>query len=252
MPTVLIVGDQELQRLGYRLLLNSEPDLSPVGEAAGGAEAVRMTTVLRPDVVLMHILKPSTDSIDTVRRVARGDSPPHPCVLVLAPAGLDGYAWAVLAAGADALLPETIAPHELTAAIRAVVAGGAVIPPDLTRRLIDTVRRRAPTPAALPTERLGALSERERQVLAAIASGWSTIETADQLFIAPATVKSNVSRILAKIGARSRAQAVAFAYESGLTAPHATRSPLPSPGRAHPAPQGRPWTAPRCREEDEP
>ncbi|MFD6989263.1 LuxR C-terminal-related transcriptional regulator [Streptomyces sp. NPDC059943] len=252
MTTVLVVGDHELQRLGYRLLLDSEPDLSPVGEAAGGAEAVHMTTALRPDVVLIHILKPNTDAIDTVRRIARGDSPPLPRVLVLAPAGLDGYAWAMLAAGADALLPETTAPHELTGAIRAVVAGGAVIPPDLTRRLIDTVRRRAPAPAALPTERLGALSERERQVLAAIASGWSTTETADHLFIAPATVKSNVSRILTKIGARSRVQAVAFAYESGLTAPHTTRSPFLSPDRTHPAPQGRPWTARRCREEDEP
>ncbi|TPQ18364.1 response regulator transcription factor [Streptomyces sporangiiformans] len=234
MPTVLIVNDQELRRLCYHLLLDSEPDLSPVGEAAGGAEAVRMSTALRPDVVLMHIFKPGTDSIDTVRRIARGDSPPHPRVLVLAPVGPDGYAWAALAAGADALLPENTAPHELTAAIRAVEAGGAVIPPGLTRQLIDTIRRRPPASASLPTERLGALTERERQVLAAVASGWSTTEIAAHLSLAPTTVKSHVCRILTKIGARSRVQAVAFAYESGLTEPHTTRSPLPAPGRARP------------------
>lgn len=226
MPTVLIVNDHELQRLGYRLLLDSEPDLSPVGEAADGAEAVRMTNALRPDVVLMHILEPTTDSIDTVRRIAR-DSRLHSHVLVLAPVGLDAYAWAVLRAGADALLPEDTTPHELTAAIRVVAAGGAVIPPILTRRLIDIVRRRSPASTPLPAQRLGTLTERERQVLGALASGWSTTEIAEHLSIAPTTVKSYTCRILAKIGARSRVQAVAFAYESGLAGPHTTRSSQP-------------------------
>ncbi|MFI9569027.1 response regulator transcription factor [Streptomyces rishiriensis] len=233
MPTVLIVNDQKLQRLGYRLLLDSEPDLSPVGEAADGAEAVRMTTALRPEAVLMHILKPGTDTIDTIRSLARDGSPPHPRVLVL---GLDGYPWAALAAGADALLPENVSPHELTAAIRAVTAGGAVIPPDLTRRLIDTVRRRQPAAAALPAQLLGALTERQREILTALASGRSTAEIAEHLSLAPTTVKSHVCRILTKIGARSRVQAVAFAYESGLTTQHTAHSPLPAPGRARPNP----------------
>lgn len=238
MPTVLVVNDQKLQRLGYRLLLDSEPDLSPVGEAAGGIEAVRMTTALRPDVVLMHILEPTMNSIDTVRRIAR-DSRLRShvlvlasVVLVLASVGRDEYAWSVLRAGADALLPENTAPHELTAAIRAVAAGGAVIPPNLTRRLIDVVRRRSPASTPPLGQRLGTLTERERQVLDALASGWSTTEIAEQLSIAPTTVKSHACRILAKIGARSRVQAVAFAYEAGLIAPHTTRSPLPSPGRS--------------------
>lgn len=225
MPTVLIVNDHELQRLGYRLLLDSEPDLSPVGDAADGAEAVRMANALRPDVVLMHILEPTTDSIDTVRRIAR-DSRLHSHVLVLAPVGLDEYAWSALRAGADALLPENTTPHELTAAIRVLAAGGCVIPPNLTRRLIDIVRR-SPASTPLPAQRLGTLTERERQVLGALASGWSTTEIAEHLSIAPTTVKAHACRILAKIGARSRVQAVAFAYESGLTAPHTTRSSQP-------------------------
>ncbi|MEU2771400.1 response regulator transcription factor [Streptomyces sp. NPDC007162] len=251
MPTVLIVNDQKLQRLGYRLLLDSEPDLSPVGEAADAAEAVRMTTALRPDVVLIHILKPGTDSIDTVRRIARG-SPPPPRILVVAPIRPEGDAWAALAAGADALLPDDTAPHELTAAIRAVAAGGAVLAPELTRRLIDTIRRRPPAVAALPAQRLGALTERERQVLAAVASGWSTIEIAEHLLIAPTTVKAHVSRILTKIGARSRVQAIAFAYESGLRAPPTTRSPLPSPGPARSRPSSQSVHRRRSREEEEP
>ncbi|MDH6221949.1 response regulator transcription factor [Streptomyces pseudovenezuelae] len=225
MLTVLIVNDQEPRRLGYRLLLDCEPDLSPVGEAAGGAEAVRTATRLRPDVVLIHILKPSTDWIDTIGRLTRGDSPLHPRVLVLTPVGLDGYAWAALAAGADALLPENTAPHEVTAAIRAVAAGGAVITPELTRRLIDTVRRRPPASTAPAAQRIGTLTERERQVLATVARGWSTTEIAEHLSIAPTTVKSHIGRILTKIGARSRVQAVAFAYEAGppLCAPVARR-----------------------------
>lgn len=235
MPTVLIVNEQKLQRLGYRLLLDSEPDLSPVGEAADGTEAVRMTTALRPDVVLMHILEPTTDSIDTVRSIAR-DSRLHSHVLVLAPVGLDAYAWAALRAGADAVLPENTAPHGLTAAIRAVAAGGAVIPPNLTRRLIDIVRRRSPASTPPPAQRLATLTERERQVLGALASGWSTTEIAEHLSVAPTTVKSYACRVLAKIGARSRVQAVAFAYESGLTVPHPTRPALPPPGRARTAP----------------
>ena len=219
MPTVLIVNDRKLHRLSYRLLLDSEPDLNAVGEAAGGAEAIRMTAALLPDVVLMHILKPSTESIDTVRCIARGDSPSRSRVLLLAPAGLDGYAWAALAAGADALLLEHTAPHELTASIRAVAAGGAVIPPDLTCRLIDTVRRRASVSTTLPTERLDALAERERQVLATVASGWSTTEIAERLSLAESTVKSHVGSILTKIGVRDRVQAVNLAYDTGLVRP---------------------------------
>ena len=231
MPTVLIVNDQTLQRLRYRLLLDSEPDLSWVGEAAGGIEAVHMTTALRPNVILLHILEPTTDSIDTVRRIAR-DSRLHSHVLVLAPVGLDAYAWSSLRAGAHALLPENTAPHELTAAIHVVAAGGAVIAPNLTHRLIDIVRQRSPASTRLSAQRLGTLTERERQVLGALASGRSTTEIAEQLSIAPSTVKSHACRIHAKIGARRRVQAIAFAYEVGLIAAHTTHSPLPSPGRS--------------------
>jgi DNA-binding NarL/FixJ family response regulator len=223
MPTVLIVTEQKLQRLGYRLLLDSEPDLRLVGEAACGAEAVRTTIALRPDVVLMHILEFTTDSIDTVRRIAR-DSRLHSHVLVLAPAGLDEYAWAALRAGADALLPENTAPDVLTAAIRAVATGGSAIGPNLTRRLVDIVRRRSPSSTPPPAQRLGTLTERECQVPGALASGWSTNEIAEHPSIAPTTVKSYV----------------------GLIAPHTTRSALPRPAALAPSPQHGPWTARTC------
>ncbi|MEU9314016.1 response regulator transcription factor [Streptomyces sp. NPDC048256] len=238
MASVLIANDQSLQRVGLRMLLTAEPDLTVVGDTASGAEAVRMSAALRPDVVLLGGRRPGTDDIETIRRVAHPprltavpglDEAPGPAgpvgqpprILVLTSTGDEGYAYAALRAGAGGFLLEDATPHELTAAVRVVAAGDAVITPELTRALIDTVRHeRAPRPgerAVGPDTFTG----RERDVLVAVASGWSNAEIAARLSIAPTTVKSHVSHILAKIGARARVQAVAFAYEYGLVRPAA-------------------------------
>ncbi|MCF1597594.1 LuxR C-terminal-related transcriptional regulator [Streptomyces muensis] len=233
MVSVLVVNDQSLQRLALRMLLDPEPDLSVVGEAASGAEAVLMSAALRPDVVLMgsHPSR-ADDDIATVRRIARPRRGPRllepaeadahtPRVLVLTRAGHESYAYAALRAGADGFLLEDAAPDELASAVRVVAAGDAVITPDLTRALIDTVREQRTSRPLPRTSDLATLTGRERDVLTAVASGWSNAEIAERLSIAPTTVKTHVSNILAKIGARARVQAVTFAYESGLVQPAA-------------------------------
>ncbi|WP_037677464.1 response regulator transcription factor [Streptomyces griseus] len=224
MTAVLIVNDQSLQRLGLRMLLAAEPGLTTVGEAADGPGAVRLSAELRPDVVLMDSRVPQRDGMDTIRRVIRPETPPQasdraPRVLLLTPTGDDAYAYSALRAGAAGFLPHDATPDELTSALRNVAAGNAVITRSLTRKLIDAVRRQSPAHPLGGAMRLDALTERERDVLTAIASGWSNAEIATRLSIAPTTVKSHVSHILTKIGARARVQAVVFAYESGLVRP---------------------------------
>ncbi|MFD9430792.1 LuxR C-terminal-related transcriptional regulator [Streptomyces sp. NPDC060002] len=232
MASVLILHDQSLQRVGLRMLLTAEPDLTVVGDTASGAEAVRMSAALRPNVVLLGGHRPETDAIETIRRIAHpprltaitgptgsGGQPPR--ILVLSSTGHEGHAYAALRAGAGGFLLKDATSHELTAALRVVAAGDAVITPELTRALIDTVRHEhAPRPGGRAVG-LDALTERERDVLVAVASGWSNAEIAARLSIAPTTVKSHVSHILAKLGARARVQAVAFAYEYGLVRPAA-------------------------------
>jgi DNA-binding NarL/FixJ family response regulator len=225
MTSVLVVHDQALQRLGFRMLLAAQPDLTVVGEASGGFEAVRLSTELRPDVVLLDARVPDGDGIETIRRITRATRalPPDvrnpPRVLVLTSAGLDEYAYAALRAGARGFLLDDATPDELTAAVRIVATGDAVITPGLTRSLIDAVRQQRPGRPVEREVRLDALTERQRDVLVAVASGWSNAEIAARLSIAPTTVKSHVSHILGKIGARARVQAVVFAYESGLVRP---------------------------------
>ncbi|MCX4430896.1 MULTISPECIES: LuxR C-terminal-related transcriptional regulator [Streptomyces] len=232
MTSVLVVHSQSLHRLGLHMLLAAEPDLTVVGEATSGAEAVRMSAALGPDVVVMGTHAADPNGVEAIRRITRpltplpapepvtaGGHPPR--VLVLTPSSHEGYAYAALRAGAGGFLPQDATPDELTAAVRIVAAGDAVTTPSVTRALIDAVRQEHP---ARTTERetgLDMLTERERDVLTAVASGWSNAEIATRLSIAPTTVKSHVSHILAKIGARARVQAVAFAYESGLVRPAA-------------------------------
>ncbi|MEV0636563.1 response regulator transcription factor [Streptomyces sp. NPDC050619] len=227
---VLIVHDQSLQRLGLRLLLAAQPDLTVVGEAAGGTEAVRLSERLRPDVVLLDSGIADPDGIETIRRITRPgllpralDSAPaaghRARVIILSSTGRDEYAYAALRAGAGGLLLKDATSDELIAAIRVVAAGDAVVSPELTRALIDAVRRERSYVTPASELRIGNLTERERGVLTAIAAGSSNAEIAELLSIAPTTVKSHVSSILTKIGARTRVQAVVFAYESGLVRP---------------------------------
>jgi DNA-binding NarL/FixJ family response regulator len=217
MTTVLIVDDQALQRLGFSMLIEQYPDLSTVGEATHGVEAVRLAAELRPDVVLMDVRMPGMDGIEATRRIVQSGGRSR--VLVLTTFDLDEYAYAALRAGASGFLLKDALPEELVAGIRAVAAGDAVISPGLTRKLIDAFGDRMPGRTPEQDRRLGSLTDREREVLTVMASGWSNTEIAERLCLAESTVKSHVSRILAKVGARDRVQAVIFAYDAGLVRP---------------------------------
>ncbi|GEJ98543.1 response regulator [Streptomyces sp. NPDC003388] len=221
MTTVLVVDDQPLQRYGFRMLLDSVPGTEVVGEAAHGAEAVRKAAGLRPDVVLMDVRMPGMDGIEATRRiVATGD---RSRVLVLTTFDLDEYVYAALRAGASGFLLKDARPDELLAGIRAVAAGDAVIAPTLTRRLLHEFARLVP-PGADGTggdARLSALTDREREILVAVGKGWTNSEIAARFVLSESTVKTHVGRVLSKIGARDRVQAVIFAYDHGLARPHA-------------------------------
>ncbi|QIY73637.1 response regulator [Streptomyces sp. RLB1-33] len=231
MTTVLIVDDQPLQRLGFRMLLESTPDTEVVGEAAHGADAVRRAAELRPDVILMDVRMPGMDGIEATRRVvASGD---RSRVLILTTFDLDEYAHAALRAGASGFLLKDAHPEELLAGIRAVAAGDAVIAPALTRRLLDTYAKHLPRdspgqadqpggsgPRTADDPRVRALTEREYEIFVAIGQGWSNSEIAERLVVAESTVKTHVGRVLAKVGARDRVQAVILAYDLGLAHPN--------------------------------
>ncbi|TXS52809.1 response regulator [Streptomyces sp. t39] len=226
MTTVLVADDQPLQRFGFRMLLESQPDMTVAGEAANGAEAVRMAAELRPDVVLMDIRMPGLDGIEATRRiVAAGD---RTRVLIVTTFDLDEYAYTGLRAGASGFLVKDALPEELLSGIRAVAAGDAVVAPSLTRRLLDTYVHHLPAGGAVdgvpeasdaPDERLSRLTEREREILTVIGQGWTNTEIAGRLHLAESTVKTHVSRILAKTGARDRVQAVILAYDTRLVNP---------------------------------
>ncbi|MCU7821043.1 response regulator [Kitasatospora sp. DSM 101779] len=220
MTTVLIVDDQPLQRYGFRMLLESQPDTAVVGEAGHGAEAVRLTAALRPDVVLMDIRMPGMDGIEATRLIVAAGGRSR--VLVLTTFDLDEYAHAALRAGASGFLLKDARPEELLAGIRAVAEGDAVVAPAVTRRLLDAYAHRLPGPpgAADRDPRLAALTDREREILLAVGRGWTNGEIAQRLVLSESTVKTHVGRVLAKIGARDRVQAVIFAYDMGLTRPN--------------------------------
>jgi DNA-binding NarL/FixJ family response regulator len=217
--TVLVVDDQPLQRYGFRMLLESVPETDVVGEAAHGAEAVRKAAELRPDVVLMDVRMPGMDGIEATRRiVAAGE---RSRVLVLTTFDVDEYVHAALRAGASGFLLKDARPEELLAGIRAVAGGDAVIAPALTRRLLDEFARYVPAHRADSGQdaRLGSLTDREREILVAIGKGWTNGEIATSFVLSESTVKTHVGRVLAKIGARDRIQAVIFAYDHGLARP---------------------------------
>jgi DNA-binding NarL/FixJ family response regulator len=218
--TVLLVDDQPLLRVGFRMVLDSQDDLSVVGEAGNGEEAVRLSAELDPDVVLMDVRMPEMDGIEATRRIV--DSGGRSRVLVLTTFDLDEYAFAALRAGASGFLLKDVPPGDLLTGIRAVAAGDAVVAPSVTRRLLDAFAHQLPLPASARAERVAPLAEltaRELEVLAELARGHSNAEIAAHLVLSEATVKSHVGHILAKLGLRDRVQVVVFAYEIGLVQP---------------------------------
>ncbi|GHH28299.1 response regulator [Streptomyces lanatus] len=224
MTTVLIADDQPLQRFGFRMLLESQDDLSVLGEANNGSEAVRMTAELHPDVVLMDVRMPGLDGIEATRRITAAGERTR--VLILTTFDLDEYAYAGLRAGASGFLVKDAQPEELLSGIRAVATGDAVVAPALTRRLLDAYVHHLPTknPTAddQPTDldsRLATLTDREREILTVVGRGWTNTEIATRLHLAESTVKTHVGRILAKTASRDRVQAVILAYDTGLVKP---------------------------------
>lgn len=219
MIRVVLADDHALIREGLRMLLELQDDIEVVGEAADGVEAVEVTRRTRPDVVLMDVQMPRVDGLAATEQLLSA-APPHPRVLVLTTYDLDEHVVESLRAGASGFLLKDAPPEEMLAAIRTVRRGDAVIAPSSTRRLLEHLVTALPAAAAGPAhEALGELTEREREVLVLMARGRSNTEIAAELFVAEATVKTHVGRVLAKLGARDRVQAVVTAYETGLVRP---------------------------------
>jgi DNA-binding NarL/FixJ family response regulator len=217
---VLIVDDQALVRTGFRMIVEAEDDVTVVGEAADGEEALRLAESARPDVVLMDIRMPKLDGVEATRRIVAGRDGDAPRVLILTTFDLDEYVVEALRAGASAFLLKDAPPEELVAAIRTVHAGDAVVAPRVTRRLLDRFASVLPA-ATVPDEppALASLTEREREVLTLIARGLSNAEIASELYVSETTVKTHVGHVLTKLGLRDRVQAVVLAYETGLVRP---------------------------------
>ena len=217
--SVVLVDDEPLLRLGFRLVLDSQPDMSVVGEAADGAAAVRKVAEFDPDVVLMDVRMPGMDGIDATRQIVRDHGRSR--VLILTTFDMDEYAFAGLRAGASGFLLKNVPPEDLLSAIRAVAGGDAVVAPRVTRRLLDTMAHHLPDRRADDDQdpALARLTEREREVLLHIARGLSNAEIAQQLSVSEATVKSHVGRMLSKLELRDRVQAVVFAYQNGIVQP---------------------------------
>jgi DNA-binding NarL/FixJ family response regulator len=215
---VVVADDQTLVRAGFRLLVDSASDLEVVGEAVDGAEAVELARRERPAVVLMDIRMPRMDGLEATRRIAADELLAGVRVLILTTFDRDEYVYQALRVGASGFLLKDTPPADLLAAIRVVAAGDALLAPGITRRLIAEFARR-PDPSRVAPAALQALTDREREVLGLVAHGLSNSEIAQRLVVSPATSKTYVSRMLAKLGARDRAQLVAIAYETGLVTP---------------------------------
>jgi len=216
---VMIVDDQALVRAGFRMVLDAEPDVDVVAELGDGQAALDALPGREVDVVLMDVRMPRLDGIEATRRiVARGTvDRPAPKVLVLTTFDLDEYVYAALRAGAAGFLLKDAGPSELLAAIRAVHTGDAVVAPGPTRRLLDRFLPLIESPPSdAARSRLDVLTEREHEVLVAVGRGLNNLEIADSFFVAEATVKTHIGRILAKLGLRDRVQMVVLAYETGL------------------------------------
>jgi DNA-binding NarL/FixJ family response regulator len=213
---VVIADDQGMVRSGFTTLLNSEPDIEVIGEAANGQEAITRATQLRPDVMLMDVRMPVLDGLQATRQITAMAEAPK--VLVLTTFDLDDYVYQALRWGASGFLLKDASAAELAAAVRIVAAGDALLSPGVTRRLIAEFARMG-APRSPTRKTLDSLTERESEVLALVARGLSNAEIASRLVVAEQTVKTHVSRILMKLGLRDRTQAVVLAYETGLVEP---------------------------------
>jgi DNA-binding NarL/FixJ family response regulator len=217
--TIMLVDDQELLRMGFRMVLDAQPDLEVVGEAGDGREAIAAVTAQAPDIVLMDVRMPDVDGVAATRAIIASGAPSK--IIILTTFDLDEYAYAALRAGASGFLLKDAQPSDLLSAIRAVASGEAVVAPSTTRRLLETMAHRLPDhggdTAAAPE--LASLTPREREVVVAVARGLSNAEVSAELVLAEATVKTHIGRILAKLDLRDRVQIVVFAYENGLVTP---------------------------------
>lgn len=218
---ILLVDDEPLLRLGFRLVLESQPDMAVVGEAGDGATAIRRTAELDPDVVMMDVRMPGMDGIAATKGIVAEHGRSR--VLILTTFDMDEYAFAALRVGASGFLLKNVPPDDLLSAIRAVASGDAVVAPSVTRRLLNAMADRLPDPAGRcqpgRDDRLARLTERELEVLTQLANGLSNAEIAKRLCVAEATVKTHVGRVLNKLDLRDRVQAVVFAYQTGLVRP---------------------------------
>ncbi|MBO3737033.1 response regulator [Actinoplanes flavus] len=220
MISVVLADDQALVRAGFRALLDAEPDIDVVGEAADGLRAVEVVRAARPDVVLMDIRMPGVDGLEATRRIASDPALAGTKVVILTTFELDEYVFEALRTGASGFLVKDTEPVDLLRGVRAVAAGDALLSPSVTRRVIGSFtaaasRGRPPEP---PRE-LDQLTDREREVMVLVAEGLSNDQIAARLVISPATAKTHVSRTMIKLGARDRAQLVVYAYEAGLIRP---------------------------------
>lgn len=219
MTTVLIADDQALVRVGLRKILDSDGEMTVVGEAGDGEDAVAEARRLQPDVVLMDIRMPVLDGIEATRRIIRAQRGTR--VLILTTFGLDGYVYDALHAGASGFMLKDAPPEEIVAAVRIVASGDALLAPAVTRAVIDEFARRQPPPAPVLPPAVADLTPREREVLDLLARGLSNPEICEKLVISEATAKTHVARILHKLSLRDRVQAVIYAYETGLLTPGA-------------------------------
>jgi DNA-binding NarL/FixJ family response regulator len=211
---IMLVDDQELVRAGFRMVLDAQPDMEVVGEAADGLAAIELARARDCDVMVMDARMPRLNGVSATKRIREtGD---RPRILMLTTFDLDEYAFAALKAGASGVLLKDVPPEELLFAIRAVHSGDSVVAPSTTRRLIDRFAALLPDGEQHPPAELTELTEREREVLTLVAQGLSNHEIAQTLIVSEATVKTHVGRVLAKLGLRDRVQAVVFAYEYGL------------------------------------
>jgi DNA-binding NarL/FixJ family response regulator len=214
---VVIADDQELVRTGFRVILNSEPDIEVVGEAGDGRQAIEAARQLGPDVVLMDIRMPHLDGLEATRRIVTGpDSKPR--VLILTTFDLDEYVYEALRSGASGFMLKDNPAEQLITAIRVVAEGNALLAPQITRRLISEFAR---SPSTSESEHLQVLTDRESEVLKLVARGLSNAEISEELYVAETTVRTHVGHILTKLGLRDRVQAVVLAYETGLIRPRA-------------------------------